>query len=248
MPTLLLSARHTDDSQKLWRACIGADWDVQRVHGWKVPELSPQDVVVYGEPLFASLVAQTLKLRLVEPPIDWLPQIPKRWRARDVRLTTLADARTMRERAFIKPAHEKCFDARVYESGAELPAPGILPDDLPVLVQEIVKWTVEYRCFVVDRRVATASAYWRDGALAKSVDGTWIEKESELEEAVRFCNHSLSDSAVSVPEAVAVDVGIIENHGWAVVECNAAWASGTYGCDPIEVLRVLRRACQLKET
>src|SRR5262249_22101343 len=33
MPTLLLSARQTDDAQKLWRACIAEKWDVVRVHG-----------------------------------------------------------------------------------------------------------------------------------------------------------------------------------------------------------------------
>src|SRR3989442_1197316 len=182
MPTLLLSARHTDDSQKLWQACIAANWDVQRMHGWKVPAVSPQDVAVYAEPLLANFVAQTLNLRLVEPPLDWLPRLPKHWRGRDLPLTTLAHAPATRERAFIKPADEKCFDARVYESRAELPALGSLPEDLPVLVQEVVKWTVEYRCFVVDRTVATGSAYWRDGVLARAEDGTWIEREPELRE------------------------------------------------------------------
>ncbi len=244
MPTLLLSARHTDDSQKLWRACIEANWNVERVHGWKVPEVTGQDVAVYAEPLLAKLVAQTLSLQLVEPSLDWLPRLPEGWRGRDVRLTTSADARQVNERAFIKPADEKSFDARVYETGAELPPPGPLPEDLPVLVQEVVRWTVEYRCFVVDRTIATASAYWLDGSLAKSEGGAWIERGSELREAVQFCQRFLSDPSVDVPDAAVVDVGIIENHGWAVVECNAAWASGTYGCDPIEVLRVLRRACR----
>jgi hypothetical protein len=246
MPTLLLSARQTDDAQKLWRACIAANWDVVRVHGWKVPSVSAQEVAIYGEPLFASLVAQTLNLHLVEPPLDWLPRLPQQRRGREVRLTTLADARTLRERAFIKPADAKCFEARVYESGNELPAPGPLPEDLPVLVQGIVNWTVEYRCFVVDRAVATASAYWRDGALAKAEDGTWIEREPELRAAIQFCQQFMADPMVSMPDAAVVDVGIIENCGWAVVECNAAWASGTYGCDPLEVLRVLRRACGQK--
>ena len=52
-------------------------------------------------------------------------------------MTTLADARNVAERAFIKPAEEKSFDARVYSGGSELPAPGPLPEDLAVLVQEV---------------------------------------------------------------------------------------------------------------
>jgi hypothetical protein len=244
MPILVLSARHTDDSQKLWRACIAAGWEVQRVNGWKVPEVRAAEVAVYGEPLMATHVAQSLGLHLIEPPLDWLPQLPGRWRGREVRLMTLAEARQIDERAFIKPADEKCFDARVYQNGGELPLPGPLPDNLPVLVQDVVKWTVEYRCFVVARTIATASAYWRHGALPKSSDGIWTVIEEELREAIRFCQSVLDDPEVVLPEAVVVDIGIIENQAWAVVECNAAWASGTYGCDPIKILRVLKEACR----
>ncbi|MEP0802688.1 hypothetical protein NDI37_21395 [Funiculus sociatus GB2-A5] len=39
-----------------------------------------------------------------------------------------------------------------------------------------------------------------------------------------------------------MDVGVIQGRGWAVVEQNAAWGAGLYGCDPIEVLEVLRYA------
>jgi len=42
MPTLLLSARQTDDAQKLWRACIAEKWDVVRVHDWRARGLELQ--------------------------------------------------------------------------------------------------------------------------------------------------------------------------------------------------------------
>jgi ATP-grasp domain, R2K clade family 2 len=243
MPTLLLSARQTDDAQKLWRACIAEKWEVVRVHGWRVPEISSKDVAVYGEPLFAHHVAQSLGLRLLEPPIDWLPKLPHRWRCRDVQLSTLGEARNTTWRSFIKPADEKCFDARIYSSGADLPTQGPLPEDMPVLVQEIVQWTTEFRCFVLDRKLLTASPYWHNGQLAKSEDGSWFAGNDQLEDAIRFCNSVLEDKNVSLPDAIALDVGIIQDSGWAVVECNAAFSSGIYGCDPVEVLRVLRRAC-----
>jgi len=41
-------------------------------------------------------------------------------------------------------------------------------------------------------------------------------------------------------------VGHIKDRGWAVVEANAAWGSGLYGCDPVKVLEVLR--CAVKPT
>jgi hypothetical protein len=175
--------------------------------------------------------------------IDWLPKLPHRWRRRDVQLATLAEARKTTTRSFIKPADEKCFDARIYSSGAELPAPGALPDDLPVLVQEVVEWTTEFRCFVLDRKLLTASPYWHNAQLAKSEDGFWSASNEQLEDAIRFCKSVLKDPNVTLLDAIALDVGIIQNRGWAVVECNAAFSSGIYACDPIEVLHVLRRAC-----
>lgn len=244
MPTLLLSARQTDDAQLLWRSCIALRWEVVRVHGWQIPTLPKEQVVVYGEPLFAMHAAKCLGLKLLEPPVDWLPQLPARWRGRDAKMMTLAEARAVKTRSFIKPADEKCFDAKVYTSGAELPVPGPLPEDLPVLVQEVVKWNVEYRCFVLDRKVMTLSAYWRDGRLAKAEDGSWPINEDEARLAKEFCEQVLADDQVKVPEAVVVDVGIIDGHGWAVVESNAAFAAGMYGCDPQIVLGVLREACR----
>ena len=216
-----------------------------RVYGWQVPDVSPVDVTVYGEPLFARHVAQTLKLRLTEPSVDWLPKLPDRWRGREVRLTTLAEARCETTRQFIKPADEKCFDARIYSSGAELPPPGPLPEDLPVLVQEVVDWQSEFRCFVLVRKVVTSSAYWREGAITRSEEG-WATSDANLEEATRFCERFLAERDVEVANAVVVDVGIIHDHGWAVLEANAAFSSGIYGCDPVQVLRVLRRVCSVE--
>ena len=106
-----------------------------------------------------------------------------------------------------------------------------------------MEWTIEFRCFVLERKVAAVSAYWRDGKLAKSEDGVWIASSAESREATQFCENFLREPSVSVPDAVVLDVGVIRNHGWAVIECNAAFASGIYGCDPVAVLPVLRRAC-----
>jgi len=243
MPTLLLTARQTDDTQKLWRACISENWKVERVHNWRVPSVEPSEAAIYGEPLFAQHVAQTLGLNLMEPSVDWLSRLNPKWRGRDVRLMTLSAARLVTERVFIKPAVEKSFEARVYSSGAELPAPGSLPEELPVLVQEVVEWPLEFRCFVLDRRVVTASPYWREGELARGEDESWKAADGEMQEAIQFCETVLSDPTVSAPEAIVVDVGKIQERDWAVIEANAAWGSGVYGCDAARVLSVLRRAC-----
>src|SRR5436305_70695 len=110
MPTLVLPPRYTQDSVALWRAAQAAGWETLRLPGWRVPEsLRDEEVVLYGEPLFAAIVAEALGLTLLEPPIDWLVSLPQQYRQRTVRCTTLAEARHLTEPTFVKPAEDKCF-------------------------------------------------------------------------------------------------------------------------------------------
>jgi hypothetical protein len=244
MPTLLLTPRSTDDAQELWRGCARLNWKVERVHGWKIPVVDPAEVAIYAEPMLATHLSQNLKLELLEPEVDWLPSVPERWRGRTVLLRTLKEARGVSGPRFIKSAAGKEFDARVYPSGKDLPRGEMISDSLAVLVQEIVSFEVEYRCFVADRTVRTASSYWRHGKDPRDEKGLWAV--SELPEAMRFCTAFLADSTVRVPDACVIDVGFIQGKGWAVIECNAAWSSGVYGCDGAEILPVLRLACRPK--
>lgn len=242
MPTLILPPRYTEDANAIRKAAIDADWEVERLVGWRAPEwLRDADPVLYGEPLFAAVVADSLELALIEPPFHWLTTVPSEWLRRDVRFITLAEARK-EGHAFIKPADDKCFTARVYDSGSELPDSGVLPDATPVLVSEPVAWSVEFRCFVLERELVTLSPYLRDGELCRADDGSWPATDAEVHEAKAFLGAVLADNRVSLPPAVVVDVGMITGRGWAVVEANAAWGSGIYGCDPSGILEVLRRA------
>jgi len=243
MPTLLLTPRQTDDAQELWRGAAQLGWSVHRVHGWKVPQVDAAEIAIYGEPLLATHIAQTLSLELLGPTNNWLPTIPECWRKRSVRLATMAEARDCSGPRFIKSASGKEFDARVYDSGRDLPRGEMINDSLPVLIQEVVHWDVEYRCFISDRTVKGASSYWRYGKEARDENKMW--SDAELPEAVEFCSMFLRDSDVQTPEACVIDVGIIRERGWAVIECNAAWSSGIYGCNGATVLPVLLRACRL---
>src|SRR5262249_45790296 len=136
----------------------------------------------------------------------------------------------------------KCFPARVYASGVELPDAAVLPGETPVLISAVVTWQVEYRCFVAERAVVTCSPYWRDGALAQAENGTWPILPGERGVALALAHSLLDAPAVAVPPAFVLDVGLIAARGWAVVEANSAWGAGIYGCDPALVLQVLRRA------
>ena len=93
---------------------------------------------------------------------------------------------------------------------------------------------MEYRFFVRERRVVTCSSYWRGDRSTRLDDGSWEVFPGELAEAQTCIAALLADPAVRVPPAIAIDVGKIRDQGWAVIEANAAWAAGIYGCNPVQ--------------
>lgn len=239
MPTLILTPRFTEDAQALWRAAGQLGWSVERLTSWRVPKelLSVPEPVLYLEALFGPTLAEQFGLRLLEPAVDWLPRLPEEYRKRRVSLMPLRAARQLAEPAFVKPPNDKSFPARVC-TGAELPDG--YDEDSPVLVAEVVQWEVEFRCFVLDRRPRTLSVYLRGGELQR--EQGFVATEAELAEAEAVVGAVCADPRVDLPRAAVLDVGVIASRGWAVVEQNAAWGSGIYGCDPVAVLEVLRHA------
>lgn len=223
----------------LWNAALRHGWDVERLASWRVPEelREVSDPVLYLEGLFGPMLAAEFGLRLLEPPLDWLPGLPEESRKRTASLMSLRQARMLNGPAFIKPPNDKSFPALVYH-GAE--SPREYDDDSPVLVAEVVTWEKEFRCFVLDRELRAFSIYLRNGELQKATG--YSHTQSEESEAFRFLKALLDDSRVDLPRATVIDVGVIRDRGWAVVEQNSAWGSGLYGCDPERVLEVLRFA------
>ena len=244
MPTLVLSPRYTADSIALWRAALASGWSITRVRkigdaAELAGEVDPSEVLIYGETMLADAVADALDLALLEPTYAWLPELPKALRLREIELTTLGVARGLAGPVFVKPVDDKFFPARVY---APVEVDALVADDLPVLIAEPVRFGVEVRAFVCERAVVGLSAYMRDGQLAQTEAGEWPLSPDEQRDA-RACLDRLLRSDVALPPAVVIDVGEIVGRGWAIVEANAAWASGLCGVDARAVLPVLRRAC-----
>jgi len=218
-------------------------WPVERLNNWHVPEhlLQVTEPVLYVEALFGPTIAEQFGLQMLEPPIDWLPKLPERFRKRSIYLANLKQARQITMPAFIKPPNDKSFPAKVY-IGAELPEG--YDEEMPVLVSEIVIWEKEFRCFVLDRQPRTISIYLRQGELQR--ENEFRCSEQEKCSAIRFVEEVLEDQTVELPRTAVLDVGIIEGKGWAIVEQNSAWGAGIYGCDPEQVLEVLRFASERK--
>ncbi|MEU8778116.1 ATP-grasp domain-containing protein [Streptomyces sp. NPDC048606] len=228
-PVLLLSAPRTSTAELLARAAVWRGHDVaDRAAG-----LEGRRVHWYGGPRAAARLAGPLGLGLLEPADDWLTHLPHRLLRRPVRLTTLAEARTSRERAFVKPPSAKIdpLPAQVYEDGGDLPAG--LDGSTPVLVSGVVEFTAEYRLFVLDGEVVTASRYAVHGRLDPAPPDA---------ESLAFGRTVLDAEAARLPSAVCLDVGRLADGGWAVVEANMAWFAHCYAAEPDRVLDVVLRA------
>jgi hypothetical protein len=233
------------------RAALAEGWDAVRVLSW----LPPEDIAepfIYGETMFADVLAEGLGLVLLEPAWDWLPSLPVEYRSRATWLSTLGAARTLTDRVFVKPVDEKIFPARVYYGGGDLrnPPQGDLPDSTPVLISEPVIFDLEVRAFVLENEVRTMSAYLRSPGTVVLND-EWGMTDEERAAASEFLAavlaHDGAASGPGLPPACVVDVGLIRGRGWAVVEANPCWASGLYGCDPREALHTVRRASVPRE-
>ncbi|WP_146502309.1 ATP-grasp domain-containing protein [Rubinisphaera italica] len=193
-------------------------------------------MIIYVESLYAPTIAEMVGRRLLDLPEDWLVKLPYEFRHRDIQLMTLGEARKLSRPRFIKPPNDKSFTAQVYETGANLPLD--YENDQAVLVIEPVQWRSEFRCFCLDGNVLTLSPYLRNGVLAKGTN--YEATEFEFNQAIEFAEKALSATMSFTPRAVVIDVGQIEGQGWSVVEANAAWGSGIYGCNPDLVLDVIR--------
>ncbi|GHJ43836.1 hypothetical protein Cs7R123_11780 [Catellatospora sp. TT07R-123] len=198
---------------------------------------------LYGGPLFAAAVAADLDLALLEPDDDWLTGLPYEYTRRDIVLTTLGEARWSRTPMFVKQPREKALPAGVYADGSRLPGDDRHPADTEVLVSDIVTFLAEYRLFVLDGAVHTASRY----AVSGRLDPAPLDACAHRADVLAFAADLLGTCAGTLPGAVVVDVGLVSDpdrghEHWAVVEANMAWFSLAYAADPDRVLDVVLRA------
>ncbi|MFC4033927.1 ATP-grasp domain-containing protein [Streptomyces polygonati] len=195
----------------------------------------------YGGPLAADRIAGRFDLGLLEPPDDWLVRLPEEFSGRRIELTSLSEAWAARTPVFVKPPSDKSFPAAVYADGSRLPRGGAdIGPDTPVLVSEVVTFAVEYRLFLLDRRIATASRYAVHGRL----DTAPLHQDVHERDVRAFTERLLAACGQDLPSAVLVDIGLLQDpdtgrEGWAAVEATMPWFANGYAADPDRVLDVV---------
>jgi hypothetical protein len=230
--------------------------EAARLDGWRSISLDEAvkvgvngPVVYYGGTDRAVEAATRFGLALMEPLFDLLARLPAEFRRRDVQFARFGDLERLNGPTFVKPADalNKVFDAGVYANARDIRVVREVSPDSPVLLAEPVDWSAEYRCFVLDGRIAAWSPYVSFGRPNWKAFGPGTLATTVPPAVAAFCDRLLVRSGVSFPPAFVMDVGLIDDRGWAVVEFNPAWSSGLLGADPRKVLGVLARACRPRE-
>jgi hypothetical protein len=189
---------------------------------------------LYGDTPFADAVAGPLELGLLEAPEGWLASLAEEFVRREVRLMTMGEAHQLSSPLFIKSANDKTVPAMTYVDGSRLPGVDAIDPGVRVLVSEIVRFRTEVRLHLLAGRVHVAQQYAAAGRRALGAAGA---------EALAFADRLLASEADRLPSAIVVDIGLTDA-GWAVIEANAAWASGGYGADPQLLLDVVLHAAR----
>lgn len=223
-------------------------WEVLAAPGgWRLDEeftKSGLKGVPYGSQTFCEVISQQMGWTLKQNSFDWLSKVHPDYLKRKVDFMTLGQAKLITERKFIKPADDKCFDAKVYLPGEFQPSIHV-PDDYPVLVSEPVEFDLEYRCFVDGNVVKTWSNYIMYDNVADPRYWNMVPLD-EVRYPYELVNDLLYDGRCKGLNTVpsVIDVGRIRGKGWAIIETNQAWASGLYGCDPLAALRVMEKSVE----
>jgi hypothetical protein len=243
MPALVLSSWSLPAARGLAEAARSAGWATHCLED-AAPLPPPGDVACYVDTEAALAAAARLNVALLEPPLDLLARLPLEFRRRNVEFARFGDLHRLHAAAFVKPADalHKVFDAGIYANGRDIRTHRPVDPQTPVLLAEPVEWLAEFRCFLLDGQVMAWSPYlsfgrpvWKPFAEAKAAPQIPPVAAAVAERLAR---------SVALPPALVVDVGLIEDRGWAVVEFNPAWCSGLLGADPARVLPVLARACR----
>ncbi|MFE3329224.1 ATP-grasp domain-containing protein [Streptomyces sp. NPDC059176] len=204
----------------------------------------------YGGPVAGARLAGRLGFALLEPTDGWLAELPEEFTGRQIRAGTIADAWAIDRPMFVKPPRDKSFPADVYTDGSRLSC--AVDPATPVLLSEVVTFTAEYRLFLLDGRIATASRYAVFGRLDPRPLGATREDLVTAAQLTEFADRLAAHAGHTLPSGVVVDVGQLldpyrPGHRWAVVEANMAWFSHAYAADPGRVLDVVLRAAGPRE-
>jgi len=236
---IALSPMYTEDSNNLKKASLNSSYTLNRFNAkWNIPEEFRSDVIgVYGEDIYAEIVAEQCNLTLTKPDDSWLSKISEEFTKRKILYGKLKDFEH-EENIFIKCSDFKSFKAGVFDKVMNIKGFETLDRECMVFTSEVVEWELEVRCFVLHNEIKTYSSYWRN-----DVFDTHGLSEKESKGMFDFFKSFIKKYSSTLPAGIVLDFGVIKGKGWALIEANPAWCSGLYACDAEAALEVIVKSC-----
>lgn len=181
---------------------------------WDPPAIDTNSVRIYGSTSFVLVLREKLGFDLCTPADDLIFSLPSEALRRRIQKHRLDEAEQFQYPLFIKPVIPKLFAAHVYSGLAELRSECEgLGDDTAVFTSTVVSFLAEARTFILEGKVLDCALYEGDG----NVQGAAAA-------AAHFARYPF------LPRTLVIDVGLIRDEGWVVIELNAAWGAGLNGC------------------
>lgn len=183
---------------------------------WDPPALDVKNIRVYGSTSFVSVLQHKLGFELCTPADDLILFLPPEVLKRRIQKGRLRDAEHLQYPVFVKPVIPKLFAAQVYSNLDELQreCQG-LDINTAIFTSNTVSFVAEARTFILNGKVLDCAFYEGGGNVEDAVFA-----------AARFASHPI------LPRALVLDIGLIKDQGWVVIELNAAWGAGLNGCQP----------------
>lgn len=181
---------------------------------WDPPALDVKNLRVYGGTSFVTVLQKKLGIELCTPAEDLILSLPPEALKRQIEKRRLGEIEHLQYPVFVKSVTPKLFGARVYGSLETLrkECQG-LDIDTPIFTSSVVSFVAEARTFILDGKVLDCAFYEGRGNIKDAASA-----------AAGFAR------SPNLPSALVLDVGLIKDQGWAVVELNAAWGAGFNGC------------------
>ncbi len=229
-PTLLLQSGLHEDAAALERLADACGMTVVRRVRARTA-LPAGNMAFYGDSFSGPRLVAERHYELLEPTFDLLACLPHEFVRRQISFGPLCALVARHATGFFKPADAcaKAFHGTVYDHGAAAALASGRHADAPSLFSEVVAWSVELRLVMHCGRVLSAACYMRDHRRAPEPLQPFAIDPALVAEAVAFAKRLNHDARVDLPPAFVVDVGLIPDRGWAVVEFNPLWCSRFYG-------------------
>lgn len=228
-PVLLMPAKGDAERSAVAQAWVEHGGEVRFLGKYweKSEELNNRLLKVYGNDIFARLLADLYGMYLISPVEEDICNL-ERWTGRIIKVCLVKEMQGLNFPLFVKSLIPKQFVSKVYLSFNELISESGVTEQERVLYScPIEAILAEARAFVLNRQILDLAVY---------------EGSEDALLARMFLEKFLADAKVDLPEAIVLDLAYTKEKQWFLMEWNAAWGAGLNGCKAYDVMPCIAQA------